>query len=334
MGRSQRIGHAAGWKPVGALSRRSRLWAIAFACAVCVAPASAQQPPPSASDVAAARELFREAAQLAQQGRWEEARSHYERSYALRPSALTRYSLGLAQRETGRLVDSVESFRAFLRDPSDDATERYRAPAEQAIRELEPRLASLIVRAPAAAARAVVTVDGNPLLPAAVGVRRPVDPGRHRVEAKADGFAEFKAEVELSEGGAGEVTIVLSPATAAAKAPGASVPAAAPKAQPAPRTAAWVLAISGGALLASGMTLGGVGIDKARDAETSDGGEASSARTFALVGDITAGVGLVTAAIGTWMLLTPASKEPAPSRTAVRPWTGPGSAGLSFSGRF
>ena len=324
---------------MGALIPRACLRAAALAFLVMVSPAAADPSTPAASDVAAAREMFREAAQLAQQGKWEEARSLYERSYSLRPSTLTRYSLGLAQKETGRLVDAIESFRAFLRDPSDEATEQYRSAAEQTIRELEPRLASLVVNVPPASAAAIVTVDGGLLLPAAVGVSRPVDPGRHRIEAKANGFQLFTAEVDLSEGGSGEVTIVLKPVAAGDGAGllGTTVPPDATSEQgQKPRTLAWALAISGGALLAGGVTLGVVGVSKARNAETSDDSNASSARTFALVGDITAGVGLVTAAIGTWRLLSPAGEESAPSRsrTAVRPWTGPGTAGLSFSGSF
>ncbi len=324
---------------MGALISRVCLRAAALACLVTVSPAAAAPSTPAASDVAAARELFREAAQLAQQGKWEDARSRYERSYALRPSTLTRYSLGLAQKETGRLVDAIESFRAFLRDPSDEATEQYRGAAERTIRELEPRLATLVVNVPPASASAIVTVDGGLLVPAAVGVSRPVDPGRHRIEAKANGFELFTAEVDLSEGGSGEVTIVLKAVAVAdhAASVGTSIPPdAASQPGQKPRTLAWALAVSGGALLTCGVTLGVVGVSKARNAETSDDSDASSARTFALVGDITAGVGLVTAAIGTWMLLAPAGNEPAPStsRTAVRPWTGPGSAGLSFSGSF
>ena len=42
-------------------------------------PAAAQ----SAADVAAARELFIEGAELAKAGRWQEARDRYERSLAL-----------------------------------------------------------------------------------------------------------------------------------------------------------------------------------------------------------------------------------------------------------
>lgn len=321
-----------------ALIRSARLCTFALALALCSSPAYAQQPDASASDVAAARDLFRSAARFAQEGKWEEARSHYERSYALRPSALTRYSLGLAQKETGRLVEAVESFRAFLRAPGDATTEQYRPAAEQAIRELEPRLAALLVRVPDQAAGIAVIVDGKPLLPAAFGVRRPVDPGHHRIEASAKGFKPFSSEIQLSEAGVAEVKIELAPdpgQAASTLKPDKSDGSPEQSAEK-PRTLGLVLAISGGALFAGGATLGVLGIGKARDAETSDGSDADSARKLALVGDVLGGVGLVTAAIGTWLLVAPRSekKQPAAATTAVSPWAGTSSAGLSVSGRF
>src|SRR5262245_8834476 len=110
---------------------------IAFTAAGGGTPARAEGP----ADVAAARELFQEGSKLAQAGRWAEARDRYERSLRLKRAPVTLYSLGVAQRSTGQLVEALENFRAFLAEPSSPATLPYEAPARAAVDELERRVA-------------------------------------------------------------------------------------------------------------------------------------------------------------------------------------------------
>src|SRR5689334_6994430 len=94
----------------------------------------------SAADVAAARDLFMEGSRLADKDLWADARDRFERSLALKRTALTLYSLGVAQRNTGKLVEALESFRAFLAEASTPATKPYEAPARSALDALSTRI--------------------------------------------------------------------------------------------------------------------------------------------------------------------------------------------------
>src|SRR5690606_22178751 len=115
----------------------------------------------SAADVAVAREMFIEGSELARQGRWEQARERYERSLELKRAPITLYSLGVAQQQTGQLVEALESFRAFLAEPSAPATKEYEPLARQAVQELERRVAEIELRmSPADVAGLVVKIDG------------------------------------------------------------------------------------------------------------------------------------------------------------------------------
>jgi hypothetical protein len=95
-----------------------------------------------------------------------------------------------------------------------------------------------------------------------------------------------------------------------------------------------VLIGSGLATFAAGATTGLVGILESGDAPTSDGPEAKSARSKALVGDIVGGAGLAITTVGIVMLIVQAASpsKAAPSARAaprpVEPWGSGSAAGV------
>lgn len=78
------------------------------------------------------------------------------------------------------------------------------------IRELERRVARVVVEAPAPPTGLVVTVDGRPLPPALLGGGYAVDPGRVVVTATAPGYEPFRREVDAPGGASVAVPIVLT----------------------------------------------------------------------------------------------------------------------------
>ena len=74
---------------------------------------AASQP---ARDVAAARALFEEGVAAADAGDFPRAADRFERSYALRPSAVVGYNLASALSRTGRLVEAAGYLRRILYD--------------------------------------------------------------------------------------------------------------------------------------------------------------------------------------------------------------------------
>src|SRR5690242_17118146 len=97
----------------------------------------------SAKDIEAARALFVEASRLAEGGHWEDARERYLVALKLRRAAIILYSLGVVDKELGRLTEAKQSFEAFLAEPSTPATSGYEEPARRAIADLDARLAKL-----------------------------------------------------------------------------------------------------------------------------------------------------------------------------------------------
>jgi hypothetical protein len=287
----------------------------------------------SADDVETARACFVEAARLGKQGRWNEAREMYARSLHLKAAPLTRYSLGVAQRETGRLAEALQSFRAFVAEPSTPATAPYREPAGSAIAALEARVGRVTIAIePPAIDGLALTIDG---IPVSVASERPreMDPGLHEVVARAPGFRVAKASFMATAGAAVRVALPLVPLPGSAPAivvqadpPAPARAGDAPASGPPTRVLPIAIMSVGGGLFIGGMTLGLVGVRQASQAPTRDGPEANAARTKGIAGDVIAGTGIAAVGVGLVILLTSGSPRPATAR--VGPWTSGATAGV------
>jgi hypothetical protein len=328
--------------------------ALAAGASLPVTPAAAQAP----SDVDAARQLFREGSQLSQEGKWEQARARFEQSLQLRRAAITLYSLGIAQKQTGRLVEALESLRAFSKWPPNEATDPYQPIAREMMAELEKRVSRVLVSlVPAGAKLARLEIDGTRLGDTALDVPRLVNPGRHEIRAVGAGQNEGRegsAEFVALEGAQVQVTIELgkrlsAPAAGAASAapsaalsappppPASAAPPAStsPPVVPPPRSRALPIALvaGGGSMLLAGGIIGMLGVSQARSAPSQDSPEVSSARSKALIGDVLGGLGLVATGVGVYLLFSGRDEQDAAAaRPALGAWFAGSSAGVA--GRF
>lgn len=275
------------------------------------------------ADVENARALFVAGAKLGNEGRWKEARELYARSLQLKPAAITRYSLGVAQKETGRFADALSSFRAFLAEPEAPATARYREPALAAITALEERIGHVTIAVePRSIDGLTLTIDGLPVPPTSERPRE-IDAGAHDLVARAPGFRPGNAHFVVAEGGGAGVSMTLASTTAATASRALVGPLDTtalvdrpPPPQAPSRKLPFVLLGVGGALFVGGATLGLVGVSQASDAPTQGGSAASSAKAKGLAGDIIAGAGIATAGVGLILLLTGGRSSPAPTSAA------------------
>ncbi len=167
----------------------------------------------SASEVAAARSLFEEGVAAAGDGRWQDALSAFERSYAIAPRSTTLLNLAGAQVQLGRLVAASESYQRLIREAGSNARERrLRDQAREALGTLEPRIAHLTLNIANLERGDEVLLDGTSVAHAIVGVATPVDPGDHRVSVRRSDREIGQASVSLEEGATRELTVLLRPA--------------------------------------------------------------------------------------------------------------------------
>ncbi len=326
--------------PLRAVGPASALVCVALLVGAAPRTAAAQASP----DVEAARAYFLEASKLGAEGRWKEARELYARSLQLKAAPITRYSLGVAQKETGRLADALASFRAFLAEPSTPATAPYMAPARAAIAALEAKVGRFVVVVePQPVEGLALAIDGQPAPPATERPRE-IEPGAHEVVGHAPGFLRASAWFNVAAGANASVTLTFARAPAAVvplaltgpaadthRRPDARAPLAPTDvAHPSPdRTGPAVLMGVGGGVFLVGLTVGLLGVSQASHATTQDGDDASAARAKGIAGDVLGGVGIATAVVGLGWLLAQ-GRATAPRIGAATLAIGARGPGLSF----
>ncbi len=324
----------------------------------------------SDDDRAGARVAATEGVKAINEKRWAEAADLFSRAESLVHSPVHLLYLARAQVQLGKLVKARENYNKILREKyGADAPDAFRQAQSSAREEsagLDARLAAITVKLGGEKGDVAVTMDGEKVPPALVGLPLPVDPGSHTFEAVGKDLKSDPVSVTVAEGGKDAITLIVksAPGTQAIGAPPPG-PATAPTA-PAETSAALPATTpppnpdqgsnSGlkiGGFVALGVGVVGVGVgtlfllkskSKKSDADDLCGSagcpeskrsqiesldnDYKSAGTLSVVGYAVGGAGLIT---GITLLALSGSKH-SESAAGVTPWIGYQSAGLS--GRF
>lgn len=266
-------------------------FAPAVALLAALAPGLAFAAPPVVDDATkgAARTLGEEGIALYDAGNFEAALEKLSRADALVGLPSTGLLVARAFAKAGKLVEASEKYLAVSRlELAADANETQLRAKEQALQErgaLAPRIPTLEIVFGGELVGASVALDGLPLPPALVGVKRPTNPGEHTVVAVTQG-GRATAMVRLSEGESKRVVLERLDGAAAS---GPSGPLAAPaSASPVPP------ASSAASVPAAGPTI--VSLPEAPPAGAADSSD--GARPLRIGGFVGLGVGGGLAAVG------------------------------------
>jgi hypothetical protein len=308
---------------------------------------------PSAEDRTTARELALEGHNALQAGDYALAVDRFSRADHLVHAPTILVDLGRSYIGLGRLVQAHETFQQVIREGvAADAPAPWHKALQAAKEEdarLKPRLAWVTIRVEGADTPNV-QLDGEPLPAASLGVKRAVDPGHRSVTAGAEGFFQAMGSLDLAEGEASELRLVLrrDPSYVPPKKKEPSRPRqviVVHEAQPRVNTPAYVAYGIG----AGGVILGGVSsalMFKARaelqrrpecqnrlcvNPPPEVVSEVSTYRTFGWLAGVGWGVAVAGAGVGTYFLLSRPSKARAYRTTTLSAQLSPGYVGLSGS---
>jgi hypothetical protein len=311
-------------------------------------------------DRATARTLGQEGEKALAAKDYKTAEDDFRRADSLVHAPTLLLGLARALAAEGKLVEAQEAYKRIVREGvapgSPPVFQRAVDDANKEVQDVSPRVGAVtfIVKA-AAGGGAVpgvqVTMDGTPVNAAALGVRRPADPGSHAIHASAPGYKGNDATVSVPVGGPVETTLTLEvdPNATAATTPATTptTPGATPAGMPdqPPATTShggsalpWIAFGVGGAGLILGGITGALALSKHSSLsgpcgsgtcpsnESSDLSSYHTLGTLSTVGFIVAGVG---AAAGVTLLLVQPKADSSPAATGVRvtPVVGLGSLG-------
>jgi hypothetical protein len=176
-------------------------------------------PAPTAEDIAAARQLGAAGVTLAHEGRCAEAIDPLSRAAQLFYAPTILVELGYCRCEQGQLVEGTEALNRVARENlganPPPAFVEAQTRARALLEKYSPKLAKLVITVQAPpGSQFQVAVDGKAVSSALLGVPRPSDPGERTVTVSGSGFKPAEAKVVLTEGGQGEVALVLEAAEA------------------------------------------------------------------------------------------------------------------------
>lgn len=158
---------------------------------------------PSSADRATARTLAQEGYNALRDKDYATAADRFTRALALVHAPTLLRDLARAQVGLGKLVDAHENYSRIIREgvaPNAPAPwAKALADAKEEIEAIPPRLPwiTITVEGPTEPG---VTIDGVPIAAASLGVKRPIDPGRHEIRALGAGYYTAKKWVTLKEG--------------------------------------------------------------------------------------------------------------------------------------
>lgn len=190
--------------------RTSSLIAISFPFALLLAAGSASAQPVDAATKSAARVVAEEALKLYDKGDYAGAYEKANRANDLVHAPTMALLTGRCLEKLGRWVEAsekyIEAARAPLEPGASAAQKSAQTEAEKARTALMPRIPSVELALDPPAPDAQVLLDGKTVPAAMVGIKRPMDPGKHSV-AVSRGGSSATQDFTLKE--ADSVRVVL-----------------------------------------------------------------------------------------------------------------------------
>jgi hypothetical protein len=291
----------------------------------------------SDAERAAARALAQEGQVALDRKDFTVAADRFTRADSLVHAPTLLLALARAQIGLGKLVEAHENFARIQREGVAPGSPKPWARAyEDATKELEAvaaRLPWVVIRV-TGASNPYLTVDGTPVPRAVLGIKRPVNPGKHELRVIADGYRTVKRTFAVAEGQSATLDIDLE----AEPTPQVPEPVAPAPAPPPPvgtsgkmqRSAGYAFLGIGAAGIVVGAIAGGAFLVKrselARDCPSSHCGPESDKaiaqyRQFGTISTVGFVVGAVGAATGVVLLLSaPRAPREAGSGPAIE-WT-------------
>jgi hypothetical protein len=174
------------------------------------------QAPVTDEERQAARNLYFEGVELQNNGKYADALDRFTRAQRIFSAPTHVLHMAECQRALGKLVESAESYRAIIRaDLGRNAPPAFVQAQQQAAAEL-PAVEAVIPTlrvdvTPQNVQNPYLTINGQAVNSALIGVARPINPGTHAVAVNAAGYQKAEQTVTIAEKEKKAITLELKP---------------------------------------------------------------------------------------------------------------------------
>jgi len=165
---------------------------------IAVAPPAIADPAPTPEEVQQAQARWSEGKAFFDRGNFEAARVAFKQAYTIVPHPAFLQNLGEAELRTGRAVDAARHFTLFLRSSS-SGSPTQRELVKKSLKKASEKLGSLVIETNVDDAE--LRVDDEVVGQSPLGsFQWFVEPGRHTVTARREGYLEGSQTVEVQAG--------------------------------------------------------------------------------------------------------------------------------------
>ncbi|MEO6420463.1 MAG: hypothetical protein ABIP39_13690 [Polyangiaceae bacterium] len=239
------------------ISRRgaSRALTTALLVSVAVLPARQAAAEPTAKELAVAREAFARAEKEEEHESWAAALEDLRKVAAVKMTAGVRFHIANCEAGLGQDIAALDDYLGAEKLAREEHNKDVVDASAEPIAALRAKIPTVVIRVPSDVTDAQITLDAKPLESARWGTSIPLEPGTHRIEARAPGRTPYSTSLTVKDREANVLEVRLTIA------PPAPVAAARPLVAPPPEeekssghTAAIIA--TGGAVLLAGAGIG------------------------------------------------------------------------------
>jgi hypothetical protein len=301
---------------------------LALALALSAAPAfGGPEAKPSPSAIDRARSQFHQGLALETAGDWAGALAIFQQVAYVKLTPQVRFHVGLCEEHLGQLAAALGDYELAAHEAEEGKVAEVSAQVAARRDDLKARIPQLVITRGAGGDYAAVSLDGVSIGASSIGVKLPVDPGPHSVEARASGYKPFRVTIEIAEKESKNVEITLekipSPAAPAdslgapsARAPETGSEPSRPSVLPFVVGGAGVVSVGAGVVFLllrqnAIKTLDGMCTLPNHQCPPSAQSTYDQGRTYNTLANVTLGVGVVGIGVGTVLYFTQKKSKPA-----------------------
>ncbi len=181
------------------LSRVALMAACFLASSNAWSPAKAQESADDSKTLKRLRSMFQQGLELEHAGNWGGALQIFREVGQTRMTPQVRYHIAMCEEKLGKLVAALGGYE-LAKAEAETVGPDFQAEVDGSIEALRQKIPMLTIERGPGAAAASIEVDGVALGASSINQPFPADPGPHAISAKAPGYKELVAVVELAEG--------------------------------------------------------------------------------------------------------------------------------------